>query len=82
MLKSLRGARWAQEKEKASRAQLMTDKYNLHRFLTAQAHTYNTGLDKLRAGRKSSHWIWFIFPQITGLGHSGMSQQFAIASLD
>lgn len=60
----------------------MTDKYNLHRFLDAQASTYNTVLAELRAGRKFSHWIWFIFPQIAGLGHSRMTQQFAIASLD
>ena len=60
----------------------MTDVYNLHRFLDAQERIYDTVLDELRAGRKSSHWIWFIFPQITGLGHSGMAQKFAIASLD
>ena len=60
----------------------MSDTYNLHRFLTAQAPTYDTVLAELRAGRKSSHWIWFIFPQIAGLGHSAVSQQFAIASLD
>jgi len=60
----------------------MSDTYNLHRFLDAQAPIYDTVLAELRAGRKSSHWIWFIFPQITGLGHSSMAQQFAIASLD
>ncbi|NGZ96816.1 MAG: DUF1810 domain-containing protein [Nitrospira sp. WS110] len=60
----------------------MSDAYNLHRFLTAQAPIYDTVLDELRAGRKSSHWIWFIFPQIAGLGHSAMAQQFAITSLD
>lgn len=60
----------------------MSDAYNLHRFLTAQEPTYDTVLAELRAGRKSSHWIWFIFPQITGLGHSRMAQQFAIGSLD
>ncbi|HBH81499.1 MAG TPA: DUF1810 domain-containing protein, partial [Nitrospira sp.] len=60
----------------------MSAAYNLHRFLTAQAPTYNTVLAELRAGRKSSHWIWFIFPQIAGLGHSAMAQQFAIGSLD
>lgn len=60
----------------------MADAYNLQRFLTAQASTYNTVLAELRAGRKSSHWVWFIFPQIAGLGHSDMAQQFAIASLD
>jgi uncharacterized protein (DUF1810 family) len=60
----------------------MSDAYNLQRFLDAQAHTYHTVLAELRAGRKSSHWIWFIFPQIAGLGHSAMAQQFAIGSLD
>ena len=60
----------------------MADDYNLQRFLDAQELVYDTVLDELRAGRKSSHWIWFIFPQITGLGHSGMAQKFAIASLD
>lgn len=60
----------------------MTNIHNLHRFLDAQAPTYDTVLAELRAGRKSSHWIWFIFPQIAGLGHSAMAQRFAIASLD
>ena len=60
----------------------MNDAYNLHRFLTAQAPIYDTVLAELRAGRKSSHWIWFIFPQIAGLGHSAMAQQFAITSID
>lgn len=60
----------------------MTDTYNLHRFLDAQAPAYNTVLAELQAGRKSSHWIWFIFPQIACLGHSAMAQQFAIGSLD
>nr|WP_281720145.1 DUF1810 family protein [Nitrosomonas nitrosa] len=60
----------------------MSDAYNLHRFLTAQAPTYDTVLAELRAGRKASHWIWFIFPQIAGLGRGAMAQQFAIGSLD
>jgi uncharacterized protein (DUF1810 family) len=60
----------------------MTEVYNLQRFLAAQGSTYDTVLAELHAGRKSSHWIWFIFPQIAGLGHSAMAQQFAIASLD
>ena len=59
----------------------MSDDYNLHRFLDAQERVYDTVLNELRVGRKSSHWMWFIFPQITGLGHSGMAQQFAITSL-
>ena len=60
----------------------MTDAYNLHRFLDAQAPTYDTVLSELRPGRKSNHWIWFIFPQIAGLGHSDMARTFAIGSLD
>ena len=60
----------------------MSDAYNLQRFLDAQEGVYDTVLAELLAGGKSSHWIWFIFPQITGLGHSEMAQQFAIASLN
>lgn len=59
----------------------MTDQY-LQRFLTAQESVYDTVLGELRAGRKASHWIWFIFPQIAGLGHSAMAKQFAIGCLD
>ena len=60
----------------------MTDIYNFQRFLDAQEGVYDTVLNELRAGKKSSHWIWFIFPQIAGLGHSEMAQQFSITSLD
>lgn len=60
----------------------MTDAFNLQRFLDAQGRVYDTVLEELRAGRKASHWIWFIFPQIAGLGHSGTAQLFAIGSLD
>jgi uncharacterized protein (DUF1810 family) len=60
----------------------MPDAYNLHRFLDAQERVYDRVLEELRAGRKSSHWMWFIFPQIAGLGHSSMAQQFAMGSLD
>ncbi|MDH5669261.1 MAG: DUF1810 domain-containing protein, partial [Nitrospira sp.] len=60
----------------------MADAYNLHRFLDAQEPVYDTVFAELRAGRKASHWIWFIFPQIAGLGHSAMAQQYAIGSLD
>jgi uncharacterized protein (DUF1810 family) len=56
--------------------------YDLDRFVTAQDPQYATVLGELRRGRKSSHWIWFIFPQIAGLGRSAMSQHFAIGSLD
>ena len=58
----------------------MTD--DLERFGTEQNRDYETVLAELRRGRKASHWIWFIFPQIAGLGRSAMSQHFAIRSLD
>jgi uncharacterized protein (DUF1810 family) len=55
---------------------------DLDRFVLAQEHVYPGVLDELRGGRKTGHWIWFIFPQIAGLGHSEMSQRYAIGSLD
>jgi uncharacterized protein (DUF1810 family) len=55
------------------------DPYNLQRFIDAQAPVYEQVLRELRAGRKTSHWMWFIFPQIAGLGHSPMAQRFAIS---
>jgi uncharacterized protein (DUF1810 family) len=57
------------------------DPHNLQRFVEAQAPVYESVISELRAGRKRSHWIWFIFPQITGLGHSPTAQYFAIHSL-
>jgi uncharacterized protein (DUF1810 family) len=57
------------------------DTYNLQRFLDAQRSVYEQAERELRAGRKQSHWIWFIFPQIKGLGHSAMTQRYAISSL-
>ena len=56
--------------------------YDLDRFVTAQAGVYDDALSELQRGRKSSHWMWFVFPQVTGLGFSAMSQRYAIASLD
>jgi uncharacterized protein (DUF1810 family) len=56
--------------------------YDLERFVEAQERVYPGVLDELRSGRKTGHWIWFIFPQIAGLGHSLMSQRFAISSPD
>ncbi len=56
--------------------------YELERFVVEQDRDYDTVLGELRRGRKTSHWIWFIFPQIAGLGRSAMSQHFAIGSLD
>jgi uncharacterized protein (DUF1810 family) len=56
--------------------------YDLERFVLEQDRDYDQVIHELRQGRKTSHWIWFIFPQIAGLGHSAMSQHFAIGSLD
>ena len=56
---------------------------DLSRFLDAQAGgTYEQALRELRAGRKQGHWVWFVLPQIAGLGRSATSQHYAIASLD
>ena len=57
------------------------DSYSLRRFLDAQAPVYAQVCSELRAGRKRSHWMWFIFPQIQGLGYSPLARKFAIASL-
>lgn len=58
------------------------DPYNLDRFVTAQAPVFETAMAELRAGRKQSHWMWFVFPQLKGLGLSPTAQHFGIASLD
>ncbi len=58
----------------------MRDAYDLQRFVDAQAPVYAHVLEELRDGRKKTHWMWFIFPQIVGLGHSPMAQAFAISS--
>ena len=60
----------------------MADPFNLERFVDAQAPVYDEVCRELKAGRKQSHWMWFIFPQIAGLGQSPISVRFAIASLD
>jgi uncharacterized protein (DUF1810 family) len=56
--------------------------HDLQRFLVAQAGVYDGVLAELRSGRKTGHWIWFVFPQLAGLGRSSTSQHYAIASLD
>ncbi len=58
------------------------DRHGLQRFLDAQAGVYDEVLAELRAGRKASHWMWFIFPQFEGLGNSPTARHFAIRSLD
>jgi uncharacterized protein (DUF1810 family) len=60
----------------------MTDRFELQRFVDAQAPLYAQVMSELRNGRKRSHWMWFIFPQIAGLGHSAMARRYAIASRD
>ena len=59
----------------------MDDRFQLQRFVDAQQPVYAAVLNELRAGRKRSHWMWFIFPQVSGLGHSVTSEAFAVRSL-
>ena len=58
------------------------DPFDLERFVTAQSPVFDTALAELKAGRKRSHWMWFIFPQLRGLGYSPMAQFYGIGSLD
>jgi len=60
----------------------MNDPYNLQRFIDAQNPIYEQVCSELRRGYKTGHWMWFIFPQIRGLGHSPMASRFAISSLE
>ena len=55
-------------------------RFDLERFVVAQERFYPAVTAELRAGRKRTHWIWFIFPQVDGLGHSAMAQRYAIGS--
>ncbi|MDR3508101.1 MAG: DUF1810 domain-containing protein [Caulobacteraceae bacterium] len=61
---------------------MSADPFDLERFLSAQAGVFETALEELRAGRKRGHWMWFVFPQLRGLGHSSTAQFYGIASLD
>lgn len=56
--------------------------HNLERFITAQKSVYQTALSELKEGKKQSHWMWYIFPQIKGLGYTELSNQYAIEDLD
>jgi uncharacterized protein (DUF1810 family) len=60
----------------------VNDQYNLNRFITAQEPVYENVCRELAAGRKSSHWIWYVFPQLKGLGRSSNSEYYGLASLD
>src|SRR5215472_10708502 len=59
----------------------MTDPFNLERFVRAQAPVFDTVLNALRAGRKQTHWMWFAFPQLRGLGRSSIAEYYGISSL-
>ncbi|HTO24056.1 MAG TPA: DUF1810 domain-containing protein [Spirochaetia bacterium] len=59
-----------------------TDPFDLQRFVGAQAGSFAAALGEIRAGRKRSHWIWFIFPQVRGLGVSSTSQHYGISGID
>ena len=65
-----------------SKTERVNDPYNLARFIEAQRDRHELVLAELRNGKKRSHWMWYIFPQIAGLGHSAMSQLYAIQSLN
>ena len=58
------------------------DPFDLDRFVQAQARAYARAIDELEGGEKTTHWMWFVFPQFAGLGRSDMAQRYAIASLD
>ena len=60
---------------------MTADTHRLERFVQAQEGVHVQALEELRAGRKTSHWMWFIFPQLAGLGSSTMSQRYAIGSV-
>ena len=59
----------------------MSDPFDLQRFVDAQAQTYEQALSEMRDGEKRTHWMWFVFPQLAGLGRSGMAQRFALSGL-
>lgn len=58
------------------------DNYDLNRFILAQENTYDQALREIQAGRKESHWIWYIFPQLVGLGHSHHAVYYGIRGVD
>ena len=60
----------------------MSDPYDLKRFVEAQLDAYPRAVSELRAGRKQSHWMWYLFPQISGLGHSPTARKYSISSLE
>ncbi|WP_020185148.1 DUF1810 domain-containing protein [Methylopila sp. 73B] len=61
---------------------MSVDPFNLDRFLSAQEPIYATALDELRAGKKRSHWMWFVFPQLSGLGTSPTAAFYGVVSIE
>jgi uncharacterized protein (DUF1810 family) len=59
----------------------LTDGFDIERFVSAQEPVFDTVLSELRAGRKRSHWMWFVFPQLRGLGRSYMAKYYGLGSL-
>jgi uncharacterized protein (DUF1810 family) len=70
------------ERDDRKAASMAEASFDLQRFVTAQAATFDTALAELRAGRKRSHWMWFVFPQLRRLGRSASAQFYGIASID
>lgn len=60
----------------------MSDQYNLKRFLAAQANSYETALAEIKRGAKRTHWMWWIFPQVAGLGSNSTARFCAISRLE
>jgi uncharacterized protein (DUF1810 family) len=60
----------------------LSDRFRLQRFVDAQDRVHETALAELKAGRKQTHWMWFVFPQVAGLGMSAMAQRYAISGLE
>lgn len=60
----------------------MSDDNSLERFVSAQAYAYDNALNEIKSGRKRSHWMWYIFPQLQGLGYSSMAKRYGITNLD
>jgi hypothetical protein len=60
----------------------LTDPYNLQRFVDAQTPVFDQVLHELESGKKQTHWMWFVFPQIDGLGQSSTAKHYSLASVD
>lgn len=60
---------------------MTADPFDLARFVTAQAGVFDQAVDELRSGRKRTHWMWFVFPQLRGLGRSAIARHYGIGSL-